>query len=184
MQENYFEIGKIVNTQGIKGDVRVIPTTDDITRFELLTSITVRFAAENNSPPPAGWTRSGRGGTYTIERVWYHKNFVILKLLGIDDMTSAERLKGGVIVIPPELALPLSENEYYIRDLLDMTVTTANGEHLGVITDVLETGANDVFVVKPDKSKEILIPHIKQCVLSVDIPNKIMTVELLEGLRD
>lgn len=173
--ENYFEIGKIVNVQGIKGDVRVVPFTDEATRFELLDEAIIRF------------DEGSRQGIrhFQIERVWYHKGFVMLKLKGINDRTTADALRGGVIVIPPELALPLDDGEYYIRDLLGMTVTTQQGEILGIICDVLQTGANDVFSVKPEpKSKqEILIPHIKQCVLNVDVENKLMTVELLEGLR-
>ena len=166
--ENYFEIGVIVNTQGIKGDVRVLPKTDDKTRFELLKEITAVFSNGNKQ--------------FDIERVWYHKNFVILKLKGINDMNAAELLKGGVIVVPPELALPLSDGQYYIRDLIGMTVTTTNGELLGVISQVLETGANDVFLVKTNGA-DILIPHIKQCIVNVDVANKTMVVELLEGLR-
>ena len=173
--ENYFEIGKIVNAQGIKGDVRVVPFTDEPTRFELLTEAIIRFDEG---------TRKGVKH-FPIERVWHHKGFVMLKLKGIDDRNVADTLRGGVIVIPPELALPLDEGEYYIRDLLGMAVVTTQGERLGVICDVLQTGANDVFSVKPEpKSKvEILVPHIKQCVLNVDVENKLMTVELLEGLR-
>jgi 16S rRNA processing protein RimM len=168
---NYFEIGKIVNTQGLKGDVRVVPMTDDITRFELLNELTVRFSGNV--------VRS-----FGIERVWYHKSFVVLKLGGVDDMTSAERLKGGMVVVPPELALPLNDGEYYIRDILGMEVATIDGESLGVVANIIETGANDIYVVRDAESgKEILIPAIKQCLRDIDVTNKKMTVELLEGLR-
>jgi len=167
--ENYFEIGKIVNTQGLKGDVRVVPFTDDATRFELLEEILVRFQQSMRS--------------FSLERVWYHKGFVMLKLKGVDDRTAGDVLRGGVIIIPPEKALPLSEDEYYIRDLLGITVVTTKGERLGEIVEVLQTGANDVFVVRHETNADVLIPHIKKCILNVDITNKQMTVELLEGLR-
>ena len=98
-------------------------------------------------------------------------------------MTSAERLKGSIVKITEDMAIPCEEGEYYIRDLYDMTVVTDDGEELGVITDILFTGANDVYVVKPPKGKDILIPAIKQVILNVDVDNKKMTVKLLEGLR-
>lgn len=168
--DDYFVIGDIVNTQGIKGEVRVIPCTDDESRFELLDSIFVE--------------QKGKIKEYNIENVRYHKQFVLLKLEGIDDMTAAEKLKGSVVKIPPEDALPLEEGEYYIRDLYDMEVFTDEGEKLGILSDILFTGANDVYVVKAEKGKDILIPAIKECILDVDVENKKMTVKLLKGLRD
>lgn len=168
MADNYFVIGKIVNTQGIKGEMRVIPSTDDIERFELLDRVYVQ--------------RRNTAEEYEIQGVRYHKQFVLLKLKGIDDMTGAERLKGCEIKIPEDMALACDEDEYYIRDLYDMEVETDEGESLGVISDIIFTGANDVYVVK-GQEKEILIPAIKQCILKVDVEGKKMTVKLLEGLR-
>ncbi len=167
--EDYFEIGRIVNTQGIKGDVRVVPMTDDHTRFELLDFVYVQMRNELKK--------------LHIEHVWYHKQFVILKFKEIGDMTEAEKYKNCLIKITPELALPLSENEFYIRDLLGLLVVTDEGEELGLLDDIIETGANDVYVVNTG-GKELLIPAIKQCILKVDLENKKMTVKLLEGLRD
>lgn len=165
----YFVIGDIVNTQGIKGEMRVVPQTDDPSRFELLDYVLIE--------------RKGKMEKFNIEGVRYHKQFVLLKLEGVDDMTAAERFKGAVVKIPEELALPLEEGQYYIRDLYDLEVFTDEGERLGIITDILFTGANDVYVVTPDKGKDILIPAIEQCILKVDLENKTMTVKLLEGLR-
>lgn len=167
--ENYFVVGNIVNTQGIKGEIRLMPTVDDVERFKLLDRIFV--------------DRKGSITEYEIENVRFHKQFVLLKLKGIDDMTSAEKLKGTAAKITEDMALPCEEDEYYIRDLYDMDVVTDEGEKLGIISDVIFTGANDVYVVKPDEGKEILIPAIKDCVLNVDIKNNVMTVRLLEGLR-
>lgn len=165
------EIGTIVNTHGIKGEVKVIPTTDDIKRFELLKSLFVE-------------TRAGLA-EFPILNVRYVKNFVLLQLEGIDDMTEAEKLKTCLVKIPKALALPLADNEYYISDLYDIDVFTEDKVYLGQIVDILFTGANDVYVIKDKKdpgSKEILIPAIKACILTVDIENNTMTVHLLEGL--
>ncbi len=167
--ENYFVVGNIVNTQGIKGEVRLMPAVDDVERFKLLDRIFV--------------DRKGSITEYEIENVRFHKQFVLLKLKGIDDMTSAEKLKGTVAKITEDMALPCEEDEYYIRDLYDMEVVTDEGEKLGIISDIIFTGANDVYAVKSDDGKEILIPAIKDCILNVDVENKIMTVKLLEGLR-
>lgn len=167
--ENYFVVGNIVNTQGIKGEVRLMPAVDDVERFKLLDRIFV--------------DRKGSITEYEIENVRFHKQFVLLKLKGIDDMTSAEKLKGTVAKITEDMALPCEEDEYYIRDLYDMEVVTHEGEKLGIISDIIFTGANDVYAVKSDDGKEILIPAIKDCILNVDVENKIMTVKLLEGLR-
>jgi len=169
MENNYFVIGKIVNTQGIKGEVRVIPYTDDITRFELLDYIYI--------------DKNGSIKRYNIQNIRYHKQFVLLKIKGIDDMTAAQYLKNCEIKIESKDALPLKEDEYYIRDLYDIDVVTNNGEELGKITDIIFTGANDVYVVRDKYKKEILIPAIKDCILKVDLNNKKMTVKLLEGLR-
>ncbi len=102
-------------------------------------------------------------------------------------MTEAEKYKTCLVKIPREQALPLKENEYYIGDLYNMKVVTDQGEDLGEIIEVLFTGSNDVYVVKnteDPKSKEILIPAIKDCILNVDIEGNLMTIHLLEGLRD
>ena len=167
------EVGQIVNTHGVKGEFKVIPSTDDIRRFELLKSIFVE-------------TRDGLI-EFPITSVRYMKNFILLKLENIDDMTTAERYKTCPVKILREDALPLNEDEYYIGDLYNMKVVTDQGEDLGEIIEILFTGSNDVYVVKDTanpKSKEILIPAIKDCILNVDIEENLMTIHLLEGLRD
>ncbi|MDR1640497.1 MAG: ribosome maturation factor RimM [Clostridiales bacterium] len=171
MSERHFSIGNIVNTQGIKGDVRVVPQTFDPSRFELLDEV-------------EGFLPGKHPVSLAIEKVWYHKGFVVLKFKGIDDMTSAERLKGMELKIPPEKALPLEEGEYYIRDIYGLKVLTDEGEDLGEIDDIIQTGANDVYVAKNSKGKTLMIPAIKQCVLGVDLERRVMTVKLIDGLRD
>ncbi len=166
--DNYFTVGNIVNTQGIKGEVRLMPTVDDVSRFKLLKHIFI--------------DKRGSIKRYDIENVRFHKQFVLLKLKGIDDMTAAEALKGAVAKITEDMAIPCGEDEYYIRDLYDMEVFTIEGERLGIITDVIFTGANDVYAVSAEGRKDILIPAIKQCIIDVDVENKKMTVSLPEGL--
>ena len=167
----YFEIGKIVNTLGLKGEIKVIPITDDPKRFELIKEIEV-FKA-NGTPQ----------GTYSIEKVRYHKQFIILKLKEISDINAALLLKTTSIKIPKEKALPLEEDQYYLSDLYGLKVVTDEGCDLGVIKDIIFTGANDVYIVEKQGEKDLLIPAIKQCILNVDLDNKIMTIHLMKGLK-
>ncbi|MGL4789784.1 MAG: ribosome maturation factor RimM, partial [Anaerotignaceae bacterium] len=121
---------------------------------------------------------------FTISKVGYHKNMVLLTVKEINDINVAEGYKNATILIPEELALPLEEDEYYTRDLYDMEVYTNEDEFLGIITDVLVTGANDVYVIKKDEeTKDLLIPAIKDVILSVNVKERKMIVKLLEGLR-
>ena len=168
----YFTIGKITGTHGIKGTFRVFPVTEDPKRFELLDEITFDL--------------SGKKEVFTIQKVAYQKNMVLLTVKEIDDINAAEKYKGAKIEIPDEKALPLDENEYYIRDLYDMDVYTTEGEYLGKIDDIYFSAANDIYCVKdsehPEK-KEILIPAVENIIKNVDVKERKMTVELYEGLR-
>ncbi len=164
-----FKIGQIINTHGVQGHVKVFPLTYAPERFELLKKINV---IQGNSVTE-----------YEITGVRFHKQLVILKLKGIDNMNEAERLKNSYITIPEELALPLEEDEFYMRDLYDCQVFTEDGEKLGILTDILQTGANDVYSVTDDDGKTLLIPAIKQCILSINASEKKIIVKLLEGLR-
>ncbi len=166
--EQMFTIGKIVNTHGVKGEVRVLPSTDDVKRFGKLKEVKV----ENRTMT-----------TYEIETVRYHKNFVLLKFKGIDTMNEAELLKNSLLKIDRQDALPLKKDEYYQCDLYGLRVVTDTGRDLGKLTDILMTGSNDVYVVR-NEEKEILIPAIKQCILKVDLEAGEMLVHLLEGLED
>lgn len=165
-----FTIGKISNTHGVKGELRVIPSTDDITRFERLKSIYVVSKDVNE---------------YEIETVRYHKNYILLKLKGIDNMSDAELLKNTLIKIERKDTLPLGKDEYYIKDLMDIEVMTEEGRNLGKIVDIIVTGSNDVYVIdSKETSKQMLIPAIKEVIKKVDIENRQMVVKLLEGLED
>ena len=169
MMNDYFEIGKIVNTVGIAGEIKVFPLTDDAKRFDLLDTITI--------------VHQGRTMLKKVLKVRYHRNLVMLKLEGVSDVEAAGRLRGGVIVVGRDQALPLAEKEYYLKDLLDMTVVDEEGKEIGILADVIFTGANDVYVVRREKSKDLLIPAIADCILDVDVAAKRMTVRLLEGLE-
>jgi len=165
--KGFFEIGVVTGAFGLKGEIKVFPVTDDPSRFGLLEEL---YADEGKT-------------SYKIERLRFHKNILIIKLEGVEDAAAALKMRGVTFKIPPALALPLENDQYYQRDLIDMTVVTDDGAELGVLSKILETGANDVYVVAA-ASGEILLPAIKQCILNVDVENKRMTVKLLPGLMD
>ncbi|MEA5057305.1 MAG: ribosome maturation factor RimM [Anaerotignum propionicum] len=168
--EQYFEIGKITGTHGIRGTMRVFPTTQDPTRFERLKEVIVEIR--------------GKREIFHIQKVAYHKQFVLLTVKEITDINVAELYKNGTIIIPDSAAIPLEEDEYYTRDLYGLKVITEDGEALGELTKIYVTGANDVYGVKKSpEDKELLIPAIKDCIKKVDLEAGIMTVALLEGLR-
>lgn len=166
--DKYFEIGQIVNTNGLKGVVKVKPFTDDIKEFETFENIYVQKKAELVE--------------FKIESVRYAKQMVFLKLKGIDTVEEAELLRNFYIKINRDVLPELEADSYYIVDLLECEVFTIDGENLGKMDDVFNTGSNDVYVVKNEEGKQILLPAIKEVIKNVDIPNKKIIVELMEGL--
>ncbi len=166
--ENLMEIGQIVNTYGIKGFVKVVPFTDNINRFEDLKEVYVE-------------TKKGLEN-FEIEEVKYAKNTVLLKLKGIDDINIAEKYKNCYIKISRENAVKLPEDTYFIVDLLGIKVYTDEDIYLGNIIDVYPTGSNDIYVVKNEEGKQVLLPAIGEVIKTVDIENKKMVVHLLDGL--
>ena len=166
--EQLMEIGQIVNTYGIKGFLKVIPYTDDITRFQDLKSIYVETKTSLK--------------TFIIEDVKYSKNLVLLKLKGIDDINTAEIYKNCYLKIDRKDAVELPEDSYFIIDLIGITVFSDNDEELGNIVEVYSTGANDIYVVKNQSGKQVLLPAIGDVIKNVDIQNKKMIVHLIEGL--
>jgi 16S rRNA processing protein RimM len=165
---DFLTVGRIVNTHGVRGEIRVIPETSDISRFDYLLN---------------AWIDTGGGmKEYRVTGVRYHKGFVLLKLRGIDDMTEAEKLKGHDLMVERRYARKLEEDEFFIADLIGISVY--EGERLlGELTEVMETGSNDVYVVRSSDG-EILIPALKSVVQSVDLVGKRMSVTLPEGLLD
>lgn len=166
MQE--LEIGQIVNTFGIKGMVKVVPFTDDIRRFDNLKQV---YIESKNSKKE-----------YQIEEVKYHKNMVLIKFKGIDKVEDAENLKNYYLKIDRKDAIPLKENSYYIVDLLGLEVYTDENIFLGKLDDIFNTGSNDIYVVKDEKGKQILLPAISDVIKKVDMENKKIIVHLLNGL--
>ena len=159
-----------MNTHGIKGDLKIIPLTDDIKRYDELDWVYIDVNSNLKK--------------YTSESVKYHKQNVLLKLKDIDNMNEALLLKNSFVKIPRELAIKLPSNSYFICDLIGCEVVDENGKVLGKVTDIIETGSNDVYVVKSATNKEVLIPAIKDVIMNVDIQQKIILVKLLEGLVD
>ena len=167
MQE-YFEIGQIVNTSGLKGVVKVNPFTDDMSRFEELKKVFIEKNKELTE--------------YEIEEVRYHKNQVLLKFKNIDSIEEAEKFRNCYIKISRKDAKKLPEDTYFIVDLIDTNVYLENNEYVGKIIDVFSTGSNDVYVVKREENSDLLIPAIKDVVKKVDIKNKKMIINLIKGL--
>ena len=168
--EDFLRVGVISSTHGVRGEVKVFPTTDDPTRFKKLKEVILDTGREKK--------------TLEIEQVKFFKNQVILKFKGFNNIDEIMPYKGKDLLIPREEAVPLGENENFIADLIDMEVVTDVGKVLGTLTDVIETGANDVYAVKTPEGKEILLPAIRDCILDVNVDEKRMTVHVMEGLLD
>lgn len=168
--EQFLRVGVISNTHGIRGEVKVFPTTDDPTRFKKLKTVILDTGREQM--------------TLDITGVKFFKQFVILKFKQFDNINDIERYKGKDLLITREQALPLEEDEYYIVDLVGCTVITDEGETLGELTDVITTGANDVYVVETKEGKEVLLPYTKECILNIDIEKKEILAHILPGLLD
>ena len=168
--EKYLKVGQITTTHGIHGEVKVFPYTDSPERF-----LDLEYATVGD---PENGTR------LFFEKVRFFKNLVILKFKGIDNIDDVIRYRGKDLWIPRELGQELSENEYYIVDLIGMQVFLEDGTLFGVLKDVLQTGANDVYIVSTKDHGEVLIPAIRDCILSVDVENMKMTVSLLKGMLE
>ena len=166
--EEYLEIGQIVNTSGLKGFLKVIPLTDDITRFEDLKTVYIQEKKDLVE--------------FKIQDVKYSKNMVLLKLEGIDDIGEAEKFKNFYIKINRKDAVELEEDSYFIVDIIGCKVFTDENEFLGKVIDVFQTGSNDVYTVKNNEDKEILLPAIEDVIKDIDIANKKILVKLLDGL--
>ena len=162
------EVGQIVNTFGIKGFVKVNPWVNDVARFEKLKKVYIKIRNEHKE--------------LEIEEVKYHKNQVLLKFKGIDTIEQAEIIRNAIIEIDRENAIPLEKGEYFIADLLDSEVFTDEGEKLGILDDIYNTGSKDIYVVKNELGKTILLPGINDVIKEVDVENKKIIVHLLKGL--
>lgn len=166
--QKYFEVGQIVNTFGIKGLVKVNPFTDDAERFEELKTV---YICKKNEMQKV-----------EIEEVKYHKNMVLLKIKGIDNMNDAEKVKGLYLKIDRKDAKKLPKDTYFIADLIGLNVYTDEDEYLGNVEDIFSTGANDVYVVKNDEGKQILLPSIPEVLKTIDLEKEKIIVHILQGL--
>ena len=162
------EIGQIVNTFGIKGFVKVNPWVNDVTRFDNLKKVYIKIRKELKE--------------LEIEEVKYHKNQVLLKFKGVETVEQAEMLRNAILEIDRKDAIPLEEGEYFIADLLESEVYTDEGEKLGILEDIFNTGSNDIYVVKDELGKSILLPKIPEVIKEIDVENKKIIVHLIEGL--
>lgn len=167
--QKYFEVGQIVNTFGIKGQLKVKPFTDELERFEELKTV---YICKKNEMKKV-----------EIEEVKYHKDMVLLKIKGINDLNEAEQYKGLFLKIDRKDAKELPEGTYFIADLLGLEVYTDEGELLGKVDDIFPTGANDVYVVKDEMGKQILLPSIPEVLKEIDLEKEKIIVHIIEGLR-
>lgn len=168
--KDLLQAGVITTTHGIRGEVKVFPTTDDVHRFEDLDSVLLDTGREYME--------------LEIENVKYFKQYAILKFKGIDNINDIEKYKGRSLYVTRDQAIPLEEDEYYIADLMGLDIYLENGEKFGILKDVMETGANDVYIVETEEGKEVLIPAIHECVLDIDIEENRMEIHLMDGLLD
>lgn len=168
--ENLLRVGVITSPHGVRGEVKVFPTTDDVNRFKKLKTVILDTGKEQK--------------TVGIEQVKFFKNMVILKLKGYDSMNEVEGLRQKDLLVTRDQAVKLEADENFIVDLIGLKVVTDEGETLGEMKDVLQTGANDVYIVKASSGKEILLPAIKDCILKVDLEKGEMLVHVLDGLLD
>lgn len=167
--KDYFEIGQIVNTYGIKGFVKVVPFTDDITRFGKLKSVYIDI--------------KGSLKEFTIEEVKYSKNMVLIKFKEIPDINEAEKYRNYYIRINRADAKKLPKDTYFIADLLGLEVyNSETKELLGKVDDIFPTGSNDVYVVKDELGKQILLPGTKEVIKQVDLENGKIFVNIIQGL--
>ena len=168
--EDMLRVGVFANTHGVRGEIKVFPTTDDVTRFKKLKTLYLDKGAELMK--------------LEVSSVRFFKNMVIMKFKGIDNINDIEKYKGKDLLIERKQAVPLQENEYFICDIIGSKVVTEDGQEVGTLKEVLQTGANDVYVVKTAEGKEVLLPVIDECVLDVDTDEKIVTVRLMAGIMD
>ncbi len=163
------QVGVITNTHGISGEVKVFPTTDDIGRFKKLKEVICD---------------GGKGErTLTVTSAKLGGKLVILKFKEFDNINQVECLKGAKLYVTRENAVKTEKDEYFIADLIGLSVVSTEGEKLGILKDVMETGANDVYVVETPDGGELLLPAIKECIRSVDLAAGVVTAYLMPGLK-
>lgn len=168
--EDLLQVGIITSTHGVRGEVKVYPTSDDPRRFRRLKEVVLDTGREKLN--------------LEIEGVKFFKQFVILKFKGLDNINDIEKYRQKSLYVTRKNAVRLQRDEYFIADLIGLKVQDEDGIELGTVKDVIETGANDVYEVEMADGRSLLLPAIKQCILNVDVENGMMQVHVLEGLLD
>ena len=168
--EDLLQVGIITSTHGVRGEVKVYPTTDDPRRFRRLKEVVLDTGREKLN--------------LEIEGVKFFKQFVILKFKGLDNINDIEKYRQKSLYVTRKNAVRLQREEYFIEELIGLRVQDEDGTELGTVKDVIETGANDVYEVEMADGRSLLLPAIKQCILNVDVENGMMQVHVLEGLLD
>lgn len=168
--EDRFQVGVITSTHGVRGEVKVYPTTDDAKRFRRLKEVILDTGKEEK--------------VLEIEGVKFFKNMVILKFKGYDNINDIEKYRQCSLYVTRANAVRLRRNEYFVADLIGMEVFLEDGSRFGTLKDVMETGANDVYIMETLTGKEVLVPAIKDCILKVEPEEGRMEIHLLPGLMD
>ncbi|MCI9095600.1 MAG: ribosome maturation factor RimM [Lachnospiraceae bacterium] len=168
--EKVLKVGIISSTHGVRGEVKVFPTTDDAKRFKNLKEVLMDTGKEFCP--------------LQIETVRFFKQFVILKFKDYDRLDDVEKFRGKALFVTREHAVKLNKDEYFIADLIGMNVTADDGILKGRLKDVLQTGANDVYVISLEDGRELLLPAIKECVLDISFEKNVIKIHILEGLLD
>lgn len=169
--DNLLQVGAILDTHGLRGEVKVFPTTDDPSRYDALEEVELL-------------TKEGKYLHLEVERVRYFKNLVIVKFRHYDNINDIEQYKKCNLYVTRENAVELEKNEYFVADLIGLAAKSDDGGDLGTLTDVLTTGANDVYVIKGADGEELLVPAIRDCVREVNVEEGYVILHLLPGLRD
>ena len=166
--EDLLQVGVITQPHGVRGEVKVFPTTDDVKRFKKLKKVLLDTGKEKIE--------------LEVQSTKSFKQFVILKFKEFDNINEIEKYRRCPLLVTREDAVKLEENEYFIADMIVMDVFTEDGSSFGILNDVFETGANDVYVIDSHAHEEVLIHAIKECILDVDVENQKMTIHLMDGL--
>ncbi len=166
--EQLLQVGVISSTHGIRGEVKVFPTTDNVNRFKKMKNV-ILDTGKQHMP-------------LEVEGVKFFKQFAILKFKGIDNINDIEKYKGMSLLVTREHAVKLNKDEYFIADMIGMEVYTEDGVLFGTLDDVMQTGANDVYEIKSKQHGMVLVPAIKDCIVDVNIEERKMVIHLMDGL--
>ncbi|WP_028550399.1 ribosome maturation factor RimM [Paenibacillus sp. UNC451MF] len=173
MSEKLYTVGKIVNTHGIRGELKIVPETDFPDERFAKGSALIFFDPQKQTTL-----------SVTVESAREHKKMFMVKFKGFDNINDVEKYKGWLLKVEEKYLSELSDDEFYYHEIIGCTVFTDEGEKLGTINEILSPGANDVWVVERESGKPVLIPYIDDVVLEVDVNEKRVKVSLMEGLLD